>query len=312
MALPAGFSSRPIALEGDDGLDVDAVFAVVHADNTSVLAEPDETREAVRSSLVSPDAVIEEHRLVTDANGNAVAALLMEREGSSDRVFFDAYCRPELKADLLPGVIELALEAAPRIAPGEVRSAGHADDHVLMGALKDAGFAFLRRFWRMRIELEGHPVDEPVPPSGVTKSLAVSENERRLLHSVHTSAFADHFGAEADTYEEWFAWVDDRKDARPDLRWIAWCDGDVVAECTADDSRAEFDVSYIRTLSVLPAARGKGIGRWLLQCQLAHATREGRIAALLTVDSTNTTGATALYESVGMRPVQVIDLLARP
>ena len=311
MSLPSGFTVRGIELTDGDGPDVDLALAVVRADDATVLDEVDETRESVRMMLTSPDAIRSEHRLVLAPDGEAAGLLAMEREGDSDRVFFDAYALPKYKAKMLPGLIDLALEAAPRIAPGEIRSAGHAGDELLMQALTSAGFTFRRRFWRMRILLDGYPIDEPEAPLGVTKSVASSENDRRLLHSVHTSAFADHFEPVTYTYENWFAWSDGRRDARPDLRWIAWRDGEVVAECTADDSRAEFGQSYVRTLSVLPVARGLGIARWLLRSQFAQAAREGRRAVMLTVDSESPTGATRLYESVGMQPVQVIDLLVR-
>lgn len=311
MPLPVGFRARPLVLHDGDGPDIDSAFAIVFADNASVLDRPDETRETVRAALTCPDAVLDEHRLIEDAAGNPVALLGMEREGGSGRVFFDAYAVPELKSTLMPSVIELAIEAAPRIGNGELRSAGHSHDEVLMTALQEAGFTFLRRFWRMEFALDGYPTEDPAAPLGVSKTVAVSENDRRLLHSVHTSAFADHFGSEPETYESWFAWSAGRSDERPDLRWIVWKDGDAVAESTGDDSRAEYNMAYVRTIAVLKSARGMGIARWLLQCHFAQAARDGRNAVMLTVDSENTTGATGLYESVGMRPIQVIDLLAR-
>jgi len=181
-----------------------------------------------------------------------------------------------------------------------------------MEALSAAGFAPIRRFWRMRVDVSTYPTVEPEAPVGVSRTVVAGENDQRLLHSVHESAFANHFDSESYRFEEWYTYFDERDHSRPDLRWLAWVDGEVVAECTADDSRASFGHSYVRTLGVLPRARGRGIGRWLLQCQFTQAAREGRSHVLLTVDSENTTGATRLYESVGMQPYHVIDLMRRP
>jgi ribosomal protein S18 acetylase RimI-like enzyme len=85
-------------------------------------------------------------------------------------------------------------------------------------------------------------------------------------------------------------------------------DGEPVGICVGDSSRAEFGATYVRTLGVIPSARGRGIARWLLRCAAADAARAGLRSVALAVDSENTTGATALYESVGMRAVQVIDV----
>lgn len=312
MHLPPGFHARPLALGADEATDLDAVLSVISADHESVIGVSEETRESVRYDLLAPDAVAAEHRLITDADGAPVAVLVMERQGSSGNVYFDAYALPELKAQVLPGVIGLALDAAPRIGPGSVRSAGHASDETLMRALDDAGFGLLRRFWRMRIDLDGYPLEAPPAPDGVTKRVATTEDELRLLHSIHTSGFQDHFESSPEAFEQWLALMSGRYDSRADLMWLADCDGRAVAECTGNDSLATQNISYVRTLSVLRGMRGRGIGRWLLESQFAQAAREGRSAVRLGVDSESPTNATALYESVGMQPVQVIDVLARP
>ena len=82
--------------------------------------------------------------------------------------------------------------------------------------------------------------------------------------------------------------------------------------CIVDDSKAEFGEGYVRTLGVLKEGRGRGIGRWLLGCAAADARQRGRTAIGLAVDGANTTGATALYESVGYRIRQEIDLYCYP
>ena len=85
-----------------------------------------------------------------------------------------------------------------------------------------------------------------------------------------------------------------------------------VGLCILDDSKAEFGEGYVRTLGVVEGARGRGIGRWLLECAAADSVRRGRTGLALAVDGENTTGATALYESVGFSTRQVIDLWCYP
>ena len=61
------------------------------------------------------------------------------------------------------------------------------------------------------------------------------------------------------------------------------------------------DAGYVRTLGVLPAARGRGRRHRPAAGLLRRAHREGRRAVLLHVDVANVTGALRVYESVGMR-----------
>jgi ribosomal protein S18 acetylase RimI-like enzyme len=165
----------------------------------------------------------------------------------------------------------------------------------------------------MHIEVDsGYAKDPPPAPPGVTRTTAETESDRRLIHRLDQEAFAEHFGFVPKSYDEWMPWLSDRRDARPDTWWIAWLDGEPVGLCMQDDSRIERDAGHVRILGVLPRARGRGIATWLLRSAFAQAAREGRTAMTLTVDSDNTTGATALYESAGMKPERVILLLRRP
>ena len=58
---------------------------------------------------------------------------------------------------------------------------------------------------------------------------------------------------------------------------------------------------------MLKEFRGRGLAQLLLRRAFVHYRDLGRTATLLGVDATNTTGAVALYEKVGMRPVLVME-----
>jgi ribosomal protein S18 acetylase RimI-like enzyme len=68
---------------------------------------------------------------------------------------------------------------------------------------------------------------------------------------------------------------------------------------------------YIARLAVVEAARGRGLAKLLLRHAFARDARAGRIGTILHVDTNNPTPALGLYESVGMRPVLVIDVWRR-
>ena len=316
--LPPGYVARPLEFDESGGLpdgpDVDLAYSVTRAADIALLGRPDDTREALRSGLTSLDAVRDEHRLVLDPSGDVVALLGVERDAANRTVFLEPYAVPGHVALLVP-LLRMGLEAAYRLrAEGEWRvdTAAFQQDTDTIAAIAETGFTLKRRFWRMTADVTGIARDDPEAPVGVTRTIAASEEERRILHRVDQEAFADHFDFAPHPYEDWMPWFTDRRDARPDTWWIAWLDGEPVGLCMADDRKAEEGRTYIRTLGVIPQARGRGIAPWLLSSAFAQAAREGRTSVSLSVDSENPTGAVGLYERVGMRAEQVIDLFSQP
>ena len=317
--LPPGYATRPLELaEVDgyvDGPDVDIAYSVVSAADTGVLAMADSSRESVRSDLTNPDAMREEHRLVLTSDDEAAGLVIIERDDEARTLFVDSYAVPAHGPALLPSLVAMGIRAAERLAdePGwKVEAGAFLQDEVYLDVLQAAGFTEVRRFWHMHVDLGPEHREPPEPPRGVTVTVAATDDERRLMHRLDEIAFAEHFGFVPHPYEEWIPWFSDRRDARPDLWWLAWLDGEPAGLCILDDSRADRGGGYVRVLGVVPDARGRGIATWLLRSAFAQAARDGREFLGLTVDSDNTTGATALYERAGMRPERVIVLLRRP
>ncbi len=320
VLIKAPMTCRPMELTVVDGLidgpDVDRAYEVVCESDFAMIGRVESSRESLRFQITSPDAAQHEHRLVEDEDGNPVGVVVIERDAAARLVFADAYCLPGLETDVLVPLVAMGIAAGGRLSEGgpgwQMEAGALAKDVGACAVLESSGFVQVRRFWQMGIDLAGSSVIEPTAPLGVTKSIAAGERDRRLLHSIHESAFDEHFGSVARPYEQWLPWHKDRQDAAPDLWWLAWLDGEPVAEITQDHSRDGVNAAYVRSLGVAPNARGLGIGRWLLQCAFADAARRGRKQVCLTVDSDNSTGATALYESVGMLSEVVIDLFRRP
>lgn len=317
--LPAGHTERPLTVSSDrfaDGPDVDLAVAVVNAAETALPGGIPTARETVRAMLTSPEAVRDESRLFLDPAGVAVGLLFLERESEARRTFVDAYAIPQVAAALYPDILQIGIAAARRSALSldwELEAAAFEADIVLRAALAEKDFEVVRRFWRMRIVFDTESRDHDIPaPAGVTRRVVEGEADRRQLHELFERSFGEHFGFTARPFEDWISWFDQRRDARPDLMWIAESGGKPVGLCIADDSRIDEGLAYIRTLGVVPEARGRGIARWLLAEAFAQARTEGRRGAALAVDSSNVTGATALYESVGMSAYQVIDVFRRP
>lgn len=319
VVVPPGYVTRPIVFEDVDGLpdgpDVDLAYAVVTAADVGVIGRVEDSREAIRANLTNPDAQRDAHRLFLTDTGEPAGLVVIERDNATQTFFVDSYAAPTHGHRILPSLVATGLAAiGPLATDGDWKAEAGAfvQDEVYIGVLEDAGFREVRRFWRMVIDLGPEHDRAPIAPEGVTRAVAVTDEERRLLHAVEQESFAEHFGFAPRPYDEFLAWGIDRRDARPDLWWLASLDGQPVGLCVMDDSHADRSASHVRMLGVIPHARGRGIASWLLRSAFAQARAEGRRAVTLTVDSENSTGATALYESVGMRAENVIALYRRP
>lgn len=344
--LPAGVLLRPVQLEaggaGADGPDVDLALTVADAAEAAVLGVGETTREDVRTMLAGPHSPPDAQRLAL-VGDRAVGLLMVELDPERREVFVDAYAVPDGPAasgeatvpdgpvDLLDVLLAEGVSYAEGLAardpveapsdvdpyspewPGwQVAAGAYEQDLRYADALRRNGFHPIRRHWRMHRDLTDVTPDDPPAPPGVTKVVAADDVRVQQLHEVYADSFRDHFGAAPLGLDAFVTLQRAMPGCDPARWWLALLDGRPAGLCILDDSRAEFGDSYVRTLGVARAARGQGIARWLLGCTFADAVRRGRTGVVLTVDSASPTGATRLYEGMGMRPRQVIDAWRRP
>lgn len=292
--------------------DLDRLLALQHAHQRAVLGRPDATRDDVRDELADPDRD-PASPVVVDDEGRALGSALVVHDGSSDHADIDVVVDPDRGVHLLAGLITEAV----RLAADGARRRGHAQvtldqgcyrgDVVLAESLAAAGFTPATAYYRMRRELD-QPVEVVLPAGVVVERVDVDTDEAlRRAHRLHTSTFEGHFGFTARPYEQWLAAHRARTGSGP--LWFATVDG-VDAGFLHETSQFEQDenAGYVLRLGVERAARGRGVAKALLLSAFAGMRERGRAAALLHVDSANATGATQLYESVGMRAVVVIDM----
>lgn len=172
------------------------------------------------------------------------------------------------------------------------------------GLLEENGYHVARYFLEMTIELD-HDMGQAGFPDDVTVRTIREEDGTGLIADTQHEAFRDHFGwvdrsAEA-RHAEWDHWrASDLWEN--ELVWIVESDDQVVAILTAIDAYGSSeDIGYIAVLGVLKKWRGLGIARALLSTAFAEFRRRDKRAVVLHVDADSLTGATRLYEHVGMR-----------
>jgi GNAT superfamily N-acetyltransferase len=126
------------------------------------------------------------------------------------------------------------------------------------------------------------------------------------VHRTITEAFRDHY----DVHPVPLATFQLRFDHETtDLgQWRLVFDGDDLVGVGISSNRyAAAGMGYVDTLAVLRSARGRGIGTYLLRRSFLDDQARGMSGTALHCDAANLTGATRLYESVGMATDQHYD-----
>jgi mycothiol synthase len=299
----------PVRLGPDDLADL---FDFLVVCDTAVVGQADISVEEVAADLRNPDVGSYGWR---DAAGRLVAHGYVEQVAGSEKVVLDAYVHPDHPDQDLGLEVFRFLEERGRAA---VVDAGLDSVVYDMGAwrqdvqtqdwLRRSGYASPTSYVRMRIDLSpDRPVEQPAAPGVEVRRTTMAEDDVRAAHRVDSEAFVEHFGFVPVDLAHYRHRLTEHG---PDFTqlWLAEVDGAVAGLLVGNwRYKQERDAGYVDSLATLPAVRGRGAGKALLRAYFASEQQAGRSAVLLHVDVANVTGALAIYESVGMRPVETID-----
>jgi ribosomal protein S18 acetylase RimI-like enzyme len=245
--------------------------------------------------------------VVVDAGGDLAGYVMVESDPPYTEVFsIGAVGLPHHGRGLGSAIVAEAERRAERFlelaAPGErvVMHAGSLADEPGVAALLSArGYTQVRRFWLMRLDFEGAP-QPPEPMPGI-ELRPMAPGEEASVYRCMAEAFRDHWGTGFPAEESWLYLHTSKERHDPTLWWVASDRSDVVGALTARADFAEDPrLGYVSELGVLRSYRGRGIAKALLRAVFAEFHARGHVGAALHVDSESSTGATRLYESVGM------------
>ena len=283
--------------------DVQAVSELINICDIAEYGEPDMTLDDLRTEWQAPSFDLDNDAwMVFAAGGQLVGyAEMGQRQHAKIYAFvrvLPAYAGRGIGEHLL----QLAEawgrqhmdEADPQVRV-TLNSWASSRNEVAQQRLERAGYEVIRRHWRMEIDMEVAP-PEPEWPEGITVRTFQSDMDREVFEMIDT-AFQDHWGHMSGDFEEWRHWTIERESFDPTLWFLAF-EGEQIAGgslCTTF-----MDIGWVDTLAVLRPWRRKGLGRALLLHSFGELYRRGRHKVGLGVDSQNLTGATRLYERVGM------------
>lgn len=307
MDLPAGYQLR--APTGDD---LEEVAGVLIADELNDAGQVTLGADFLRDEWgrVGFDLAADAWAMV-DGTGAIVGYAQSMREEptvvESWGVVHPEHRGRGIGSSLLDRVEERASHLLAGLPSGRFRHAINAGDHAAAAMLHARGLRPVRHFWHMQIDLAG-PVEPGPGPEGIEITGIGSPDDLQAVHAVLDEAFAGDWGYHPEPFDRWAADHARGPSYDPTL-WLLARDGG--APVGALTGHLATDRGWVGEVGVLGPHRGRGIAAALLRRSFAAFARRGLRRVLLNVDAENPTGATALYERVGMRIVKRWDLWER-
>ena len=194
-------------------------------------------------------------------------------------------------------LVDRSEERLRALGAARIHNVTLAPDNAAPPLLESRGYREVRRFWDMTIELGDDLPPDPQLPADFRLEPFSSELAR-AFHAALEEAFAEHWEYEPQPFEKWWERQVAKPDHDPSLWFLVRTGEDVVAATRNDPERS--GGGWIGAIGVRPAWRGRGLAKALLLHSFREFHRRGKRRVGLGVDSQNATGATRLYEGIGM------------
>jgi len=304
MSLPAGFSIRPAAAG-----DAEAVVALMDEESEALVGFRAASADWLRGWWTAPSVDRENDIAVVETTEGVVCGYIGV---AADPPYVEVFVLGVVALGLHGRGIgsELVREGERRagrfvrLAAPDARVVAHygalADEPRASSLLERHGYREVRRFQLMRADFAGE-VGPPVWPAGIDVR-TFDPGEIGALYQAHVEAFADHWGEGVEREDDFRHQVLESPRFDPALWFLAWS-GDEVAGYVGANLEADEDPArgYVSLLGVRGAFRGRGLGEALLRRAFLELAARGKRGCDLHVDSESITGATRLYERMGMR-----------
>jgi len=296
-----------LTLRAAQWADADAVakltLDVCTADGDPTVAN---TPADIKRFWKEPDFNLETDAWVVEtADGKIVGYEEFFNQHGSAALEGDGYVHPEFQGLGIGTSLLHALEARARQAMEQsapdlrvfIRNGMSMTDMRAREMHETEGYRPIRFTWRMEINLNEAP-HPPEWPAGIELRPFDMTAHDFAVYQAHEEAFRDHWGHTPNSFERWQHNTTGREDFDPTLWFIAWDGGEITGYSLC---RYREGIGWVGTLGVRRPWRKKGLGLALLQHAFGEFHRRGTKNISLGVDAANPTGATRLYQRVGMK-----------
>lgn len=162
--------------------------------------------------------------------------------------------------------------------------------------LTTLGYERAHTSWVLRVEPPEEPTGPNLPGTLRFRDFVPSVDDRAVYEVIDT-AFNEWPGRESHGFENWREVILARREARPDLV-VLIADGEHLVGAAIGFDYGPEEEGWIQQVAVERGARGRGLGRALLQESFRRFWLAGHRAVGLSTDSR--TGALGVYLRVGM------------
>jgi len=217
----------------------------------------------------------------------------------------DGYVHPDFRGlgigtALLSKVTERAVVEMKLAEPDlrvYIRNGTSGADQAAREIHEKEGYKPVRYHWMMEINLTAAPQIKPFS-EGIELRPFEKDTQSMLVFEAENEAFRDHWGNVPAIYNNWKLRKLDREEFDPTLWHIAW-DGEQIAGYA--QTRFRNGIGWVGNLGVRRPWRKRGLGEALLLHSFNELYKRGMTQIGLGVDASNPTGATRLYQKVGMQ-----------
>ena len=183
----------------------------------------------------------------------------------------------------------------------KARASASEGQDELASLLERRGYARIRSGFEMTIELGDDPPQAPEWPDGVGLRAYRHPEDEQLAYDLQEEAFQDAWDWRPETLEEWRDYQVKARGFDPSLWFFASAGDEPAGVILAFPERVgEPDLGWISILGVRRPWRRRGVAEALLRHTFAALHARGVRRVGLGVDAESPTGATRLYERVGM------------
>ncbi len=156
-----------------------------------------------------------------------------------------------------------------------------------------------RYWWQMEIQMEAAP-PAPTWPDGMRVRTFMPGQDEQTVHQALAEAFSTNGDEPYSSFEEWLRYGVESESFDPALWFLAVEGNDEIAGVILCELRTDSNRGWISEAAVRPRWRKRGLGQALLYHAFGEFYQRNTHKCALAVDSENPSGATRLYERVGM------------
>jgi mycothiol synthase len=273
--------------------DADAVAELfVSAFGDSRRMDGDEIREWLRNEALKPDnlRVLEDEGAVVGYVDTWIEPPTMDVDAAS--------------IDHWGELFDWAEGRAPAAGVDRVRTF-FVEGHGLEQFVRARGYRNIRASYTMEIDLGEEPTAAAAEMAGIEGRPYRAGIDERVTYKAQEESFEDHWDHTPQTFETWREFGVKQLNFDPSLWFLAWEGAEVVGLALNFLERSgEPGYGWVGTVGVRRAWRRRGIGEALLRRSFRELHSRGQRRVRLSVDAESITGATRLYERVGMRVIR--------